>query len=61
MTYTFNCPACGHKLEVEADNDEEAVGKLMEAGKAHGEEAHADMGTDPAEMENLVRTQMQKS
>ena len=61
MTYSFQCPACLKKLEVEADGDDDAVNKIMVAGKEHGEEVHPDMKTDPAEMEKMVRDQMQKS
>jgi len=32
MKYSFNCPACSKKMEVDAANDNEAVDKLMEAG-----------------------------
>jgi len=30
MTYTFQCPACSKKIEVETDNDEDAVNKIEE-------------------------------
>jgi hypothetical protein len=33
MTYTFSCPApCSRIVRVEARDDEEAVGKIIEAG-----------------------------
>ncbi len=33
MTYTFSCPVpCKRVIRVEAHNDEDAVGKILEAG-----------------------------
>lgn len=60
MTYTFKCPACDHTLDVEANNDNEAVDKLMAAGGEHMKEVHPDMPAD-SNMPNMVREQMQKS
>ena len=60
MKYTFKCPACGHVLDVEADNDNGAVDKLMAAGGEHMKETHPDMPADP-NMPNMVREQMQKN
>lgn len=60
MQYTFQCPACPKKIEVDADSDQEAIDKIMVAGKEHGDEAHPDMKTDPEEMKKMVEEQMQK-
>lgn len=60
MKYTFKCPACVHVLDVEANNDDSAVDKLMAAGGEHMKENHPDMPSDP-NMPNMVREQMQKS
>jgi len=60
VKYTFKCPACQKPMIVEAENDEEAVNKLMAEGKKHGEEVHPDMKTDPAEMVKMVKDQMTK-
>ncbi len=33
MTYTFSCPApCSRVIRVEAHDDEDAVGKIIQAG-----------------------------
>ncbi len=61
MTYTFKCPACVHQMQVEAENDDDAVGKLMEAGGKHSQEVHPDMKIDMEEMTKMVREQMVKS
>lgn len=61
MKYTFQCPACSKALEVDAVDEEDAVNKLMEAGKEHGGEVHKDMNTPPEEMLNLVKTNMKQS
>jgi hypothetical protein len=50
MKYTFTCPANdGFVSVVEAANDDEAVAKLIEAGKEHAATVHADMQGMPAE------------
>jgi len=42
MKYTMLCPVegCGHKMEAEAESDDEAVSKLVSAGDGH----FADVG-----------------
>jgi predicted small metal-binding protein len=41
VKYSFKCPApCNQEIKVDAQNDDEAVNKLMTAGKAHAKEAH---------------------
>lgn len=60
LKYAFKCPACGHVLDVEADNDGQAVDKLMAAGEEHMKEVHPGMPMDP-NMPKMVREQMQKS
>ncbi|MEK9146626.1 MAG: hypothetical protein AAB639_00335 [Patescibacteria group bacterium] len=61
MKYTFKCPACGQPVEVEAENDDEAVDKLMAAGDVHQKEVHAEMPPMPQDqMRNMVREQMTK-
>lgn len=42
---------------VEAENSDEAAGKLMDEGKKHMEEVHPEMPMDP-EMEKMVKEQM---
>jgi len=44
MEYSFKCPApCNHEIKVDAPNDDQAITKLMAAGKVHAEEKHPDM------------------
>lgn len=59
MQYSFKCPACDHVLTVDAQNDDEAVQKLMAAGGEHLSSMHPGMPMDPG-MEGMVRSQMQK-
>ena len=61
MKYTFQCPACSKVMEVDAMDEQDAVNKIMVAGKEHGDEAHKDMDTNPDEMLNLVKTNMKKA
>ncbi len=63
MQYSFVCPSpCEYTINVEAQSDEEAVGKIVEAGKVHAKVAHPDMGpvTDD-EMKSMVRAAMKKA
>lgn len=62
MKYTFKCPACGHVVEVEAENDDDAVMKLNEKGAEHAKQVHPDMPpTSEEEMTAMVKKGMQKS
>jgi len=45
---------------VEANNDDEAVEKIMKAGAAHIKEAHSDMKISEAQMRSMVRSNMKK-
>ncbi|MCX5832992.1 MAG: hypothetical protein NTV99_00460 [Deltaproteobacteria bacterium] len=43
MKYSFKCPApCNYEIKVDAQNDDEAMSKMMAAGKVHVKEAHPD-------------------
>jgi hypothetical protein len=62
MKYSLSCPApCNHAMNVEAQNDDEGVAKLLEAGKVHAKQAHPDMPpmTDE-QMRGMVRSAMRK-
>lgn len=60
MEYTFTC-VCGHITKVEAMNDDQAVSKLMTAGKEHAAAVHPDMAdVSMNEMEEMVRSGMKK-
>ena len=62
MKYSFSCPApCNYKINVDAPSDDDAINKIMAAGKVHAKEAHPDMPpmTDE-QMKGMVRTAMQK-
>ena len=60
MTYSFQCQ-CGKTLRVDAQNDDEAVGKLMDVGPAHMAAVHP--GAPPMggeEVKNMLRSGMKK-
>ena len=62
MKYSFTCPApCNEKIEVDAQNDTEAIEKLLVAGKAHAKKAHPDMPpmTDE-QMKSMLKAGMKK-
>jgi predicted small metal-binding protein len=63
MKYAFSCPSpCNYTINVEAQSDEEAIGKIVAAGKVHAKEAHPDMPPmTEQEMKQMVRTGMRKS
>ncbi|MGB7910592.1 MAG: hypothetical protein WCF59_00025 [Desulfobaccales bacterium] len=62
MEYSLQCPSpCNYEVKVEANNDDEAVGKIMQACAAHKNEAHADMKVSEEQMKSMVRSNMKKS
>lgn len=42
MKYSFTCPADSQVLSVEANNDEEALKRLMAVGEKHHKAYHKD-------------------
>jgi predicted small metal-binding protein len=62
VKYSFKCPApCNQEIKVDAQNDDEAVNKLMAAGKAHAKEAHPKMPPMPDEqMKSMLKSGMKK-
>ena len=61
LKYTFKCPACEHVVEVEADNDDDAIAKINVAGAVHQKEVHPDMpAMNEEEMIKMVRGSMKK-
>ncbi len=62
MEYSIQCPApCNFEIKVEANNDDEAVEKIMQAGAAHKNGAHSDMKMSEEQMRSMVRANMKKS
>jgi len=61
MEYSIQCPSpCNYEIKVEANNDDEAVGKIMQACAAHKNEAHPDKKISEEEMRSMVRSNMKK-
>jgi predicted small metal-binding protein len=61
MEYSLTCPSpCNYEIKVEANSDDEAVGKIMQAGAAHINEAHSDMKISEEQMRSMVRSNMKK-
>ena len=62
MKYSFKCPApCNQELKVDAQNDDEAMKKLMEAGKVHVKAAHPNMPPkSEQEMKDMLKAGMKK-
>ena len=59
--YTFKCPGCSAPIVVKAENDDEAVDKLMVEGGNHKKEDHPNDPEVPEEdMKKMVREQMTK-
>ena len=61
MTYTFSCPApCRRVIRVDARNDEEAVGKVIEAGAmtCRNRGSHDPCDTDHPVMSPLPERQL---
>lgn len=61
-THTMNCPVCQAPITATASDDEDAVQKIMMAGKKHFEEAEhpADKAMSPEDMEKLTKESMKK-
>ena len=54
MTYTFSCPApCSRVIRVDAHDDEDAVGKIIQAGAMTCRNRGSD---DPCNTTHLVMT-----
>ena len=60
MTYSFQCQ-CGQTLSVDAQNDDEALGKLMDVGADHMPAVHPNAPPmSDEEMKNMLRSGMKK-
>jgi hypothetical protein len=61
MEYSIQCPSpCNYEIKVEANSDDEAVGKIMKACAAHKNEAHPDMKVSEEQMRSMVRSNLKK-
>ena len=62
MKYSFACPApCNYEVKVEAQNDDEAMNKLMAEGKVHAEAAHPNMPPmSEQQMKDMLKSGMKK-
>ncbi len=62
MKYSFTCPApCNFEVKVNANNDDEAVDRIIEAGEVHRKQAHPDMPSMTREqLTSVVRSGMKK-
>jgi predicted small metal-binding protein len=62
MKYSFTCPApCNYEIKIDAQNDDEALKKIMEAGGVHAKKAHPDMPPMTEEkLKNMFRSGMKK-
>jgi predicted small metal-binding protein len=62
MKYSFKCPApCNYEIKVDAQNDNEAMSKLMASGKVHAKEKHPDMPPMPEQqLKDMLKAGMKK-
>ena len=62
MRYLFKCPgACNYALMINAQNDDEAVDRIIETGEVHRKETHPDIPSMTREqLRNIVRSGMKK-
>jgi predicted small metal-binding protein len=62
MKYSFTCPApCNYEIKIDAQNDDEALKKIMEAGVVHAKKAHPNMPPMTEEkLKNMFRSGMKK-
>jgi predicted small metal-binding protein len=62
MKYSFKCPApCNYEIKVDAQNDNEAMSKLVASGKVHAKEKHPDMPPMPEQqLKDMLKAGMKK-
>jgi predicted small metal-binding protein len=62
MKYSFKCPSpCNYDIKVDAQNDDEAINKIMAAGKVHMKDAHANMPPmSEQQMKDMLTAGMKK-
>jgi predicted small metal-binding protein len=62
MKYSFTCAApCNYEIKVDAQTDDEAMTKIIAAGKVHIKEAHPDMPPMPEQqMKDMLKAGMKK-
>ena len=62
MKYSFKCPApCNYEIKVDATNDNDAMNKIMTAGKEHAKKAHPDMSPmSEQQMKDMLKAGMKK-
>jgi hypothetical protein len=62
MNYSMTCPSpCNQVMKVDAKNDDEAISKLMVAGKAHMKESHPKMPPmSDEQMKSMLKAGMKK-
>lgn len=61
--YMFTCPApgCGHTMNVDAANEDEALEKLLVLGDEHGKTVHPQIPQmSPEDAKTMVRVGMKR-
>jgi predicted small metal-binding protein len=63
MKYSFKCPdPCNYEVKVDAQNDDEAVNRIIKAGEVHRKQAHPDMPPMTMDqLKNIVRSGMKRA
>ena len=62
MKYSFTCPApCNYEVKVDARDDDEAISKLMAAGKVHAKTPIPNMPPmSEQQMKDMLKSGMKK-
>ena len=62
MKYSFTCPApCNYEIKVDAQTDDDAMNKIMAAGKVHAKEKHPNMPPmSEQQMKDMFKAGMKK-
>jgi predicted small metal-binding protein len=62
MKYSFKCPGpCHYEIKVDAQNDDEAINKIMAVGKVHMKDAHSNMPPmSEQQMKDMLMAGMKK-
>ncbi len=63
MKYSFSCPAtCNYEITVDANNDDEALAKIVAEGAVHGRQVHPDvLSMTEEQLKSAVRSGIVKA
>jgi len=58
--FVFNCPVCGVKFDIKAENEDEAVNKIAAERMAHHEAEHPNVPLEEEASKEEIRAGIEK-